>query len=641
MTVTEYLVNTVNQLETYLYGAILCAGPTSFLVVLIVMAGGNLPLALAQNVSTEALDHFRAAHEAQQAGRLDEAAREYETVNHLQPGIAEVSANLGLVYYAQAKFADSAHAFQTAERLKPDLLVANLWLGVDLVNLNQPLKAVPYLKRAISIQPEDQQAQRWLGTALWNAGDTYKALDQFQKANQLFPTDLDILFVLGEAYRKAADKEIDAVLSQATGSPLLNVSYGDKYREEEDWTKAIAHYTLALDKDPRCEEARLGLGEVYLMQNSLTDAQNEFHADLENNPLSARAHAGLARIALLTGDYQKALDLLDHALRISPDETAASLGLPPSSVIVEDPGIKLPREELERASQALHQLPESNSRSLAKAAIDAELGVPDWEAEWKQFLQATARPQVNQNPYAKARDSFYRRDFDSAKTEIRVWLTSHPGDLQARYLLAKTLRSLSVETLDRLFKQDADSYRTHQLLAQVYAMRGENEKALAEYARVVQMNPSLPGVHFEIGHLLWEGGDSDHAIEELKKELQLDSANPEANGEMGSILVEQHQPQNALPFLLAAVAALPDRTFLYLQLGKAYYLLKHYQQSEAALRKAALRDDDGSAHYQLGVLYRAESKPEDARREFSKSDAIKAERLADVKLVPQQAAPNN
>src|ERR1700733_1571031 len=64
----------------------------------------------AQDISPEVRKHFAAAREAQDAGSLDKAVHEYLAVTRLHPAPPEAYVNLGLVYYAQSKFEDSARA---------------------------------------------------------------------------------------------------------------------------------------------------------------------------------------------------------------------------------------------------------------------------------------------------------------------------------------------------------------------------------------------------------------------------------------------------------------------------------------------------------------------------------------------------
>jgi tetratricopeptide (TPR) repeat protein len=91
--------------------------------------------------------------------------------------------------------------------------------------------------------------------------------------------------------------------------------------------------------------------------------------------------------------------------------------------------------------------------------------------------------------------------------------------------------------------------------------------------------------------------------------------------------VTQHQPDKAIPYLETAIRAKPNLWLIHQQLGKAYLLQKNYPKSEAELKKALAIDLDGTAHYQLGVLYRAEGKSDAAAVEFEAARKIKVERL--------------
>jgi tetratricopeptide (TPR) repeat protein len=588
-------------------------------------------VARAQELSPEVRKHFAAARQAQDAGFLDKAVQEYLAVIRLHPAPPEAYVNLGLVYYAQSKFEDSARALTTAGKLRPGMRGVSLWLGIDDVKLNRPAQGVTLLREAIRVDPVDKLAQSWLGTALWDAGQSTAAVNQLAKANELFPSDLDIHFVLGEAYRKAADEQIEAVLAAASGQPLLNQIYGDIYKDQKAWSKAAAHYRLATQKDSTWKGAHLGLGDVYLYQEKLGDAQEEFHRELDVDPSSAAAYAHLAEVALLSGDSTAALEMLSAALRISPDATCAAVGMPPSYATLRVLFSEVALGTLRESHAALQKSPASPSRDLALSIVDQRLALTDFDVDWKSFQQAVRVPPISNNLYIRSTIEFDRQQFRQAGASLRLWLQAHPKDLNAQYLLAKTLRNLSLQVLSELLTIDPASARAHQLQAQTYENQEEDDKALAEYHIVEQLDPSLPGLHFEIGHLLWKTGDPEQAIEELKQELQLNPEHPEANGEMGTILVTQHQPDKAIPYLETALRAKPNLWLIHQQLGKAYLLQKNYPRAEAELRKALIIDLDGTAHYQLGLLYRAEGKNDAAAEEFEAVRKIKIERLDDAR----------
>ena len=373
-------------------------------------------------------EHFRAAQQDQQAGQLDAAAHEYQAVLKLDPRLPEAYANLGLVYYAQANFEESATALGKANELRPHMRGVSLWLGIDYVKLNQAARAIPLLREAVTLDPKDKQAQSWLGTALWNAGHTTAAIDQLIKANALFPSDPDLLFVLGEAYRKAADQDIESILAASSGMPMLNQIYGDIYREQHSWPKAIAHYQLALKKDAGWKGAHLGIGEIYLAQGKLSEAQAEFQSELSIDPSSAAAHALLAETALLDVSVKPALQSLDAAIRISPDEASAALGLPSTPATPGDQPTTGDREKLSAAAAELRAAAPTASRWLALAFVDNELINRSFEDDWKAFRSAVNQSAEPVNAVQRGKLLYNRGEFTDAKKEFEVYLTGHPHD---------------------------------------------------------------------------------------------------------------------------------------------------------------------------------------------------------------------
>ena len=588
---------------------------------------GQAP-AWAQDAGSEALQHFAAAHRAQDAGNLDLAAQEYLAVIHLRPEVAEAYASLGLVYNAQGKFAESARALGKAETLKPGLPGVSLYLGIAYEKRRQAGLAVPHLVEAVRLEPANKQAHTWLGRALWDDGRTQAALEQLRKTSLLFPSDPALLLDLGEAYRKAADLGIEHVLTGANGTPLVHQVYGDIYKDEHAWENAIAHYYRALDQDPRWHGAHFGLGEVALRREKLDAAEQEYRHELEANPGSAAALARLAEIAMLEGKPEDALPLFSTAIRISGYQAANALGLPRPYPAAAEDFTEHAREQFRACLPALEGAPASASRSLALALANARLGNNDASlSAWKDFT-SNMPPSNPSDAYARGLGHFDRQDFEAAENDLNTWLKLHPNDLQADYLLARTCRNLSLSTLEQLLTLAPDSYPAHQLLAETYQNAQQNDKALAEYREVENIEPNLPGVHFSVGHLLLKMGQQDQALGELAAELRLNPDHAEANAEMGTILLAQLEPAKAIPYLEKALQAEPDRWSTYRDLGKAYYMQKDFTKAETALRQAVRHDPEGLAHYQLALVYRSLGQKEAANEQFEISRKLKLESLA-------------
>ena len=278
-------------------------------------------------------EHFLAAQQAQQQGRLDDAAGEYKEVLRLQPRLPEAYANLGLVYYAHGEFEDSARAFAAAEKLRPGMRGMSLWLGIDEVRLNRPAQGVIHLREAIRLDPKEKLAQSWLGTALWDAGQIDAALSQLRKAAAQFPDDPDLLFALGEAYGKAAKQQSEALLEDSSGKAISDRIYGSIYAADHDWTKAEGHLRRAIERDPRSLDARLELAEVLLEQAHLPAAQEQLEDAATLAPRSASVFARSGELLILSGHSSEGLSRIDQALAANRSEALYALGIPGEDLV--------------------------------------------------------------------------------------------------------------------------------------------------------------------------------------------------------------------------------------------------------------------------------------------------------------------
>jgi tetratricopeptide (TPR) repeat protein len=602
-------------------------------IVGILAAACALSSSDAQQSNSQAQEHFLAAQQDQQQGRLDRAAEEYEAVLHLQPGMPEVYVNLGLVYYAQAKFDDSARALLTAAKLRPGMRGVSLWLGIDDVKLHRPVEGATLLREAIRQDPNDKLAQSWLATALWDAGQMDAALLQLQSAAAQFPDDPDLLFALGEAYGKAAQQQTEELLQESAGTALSDRIYGGIYLGEHDWTKAEGHLRRGIERDSHSLDARLELAEVFFEQANLPAAKEQLDQARTMAPRSAAVLARSGELLLLMQQLAEGVSRIQTALDIDPNEALDQLGLPAEDHFDQKDGSGAGAQLSSLCRQAAAQLEldpaSSPAKNAALAALYAQAG--DQEAAMRAYNTmglARSNSSLSSSLFVQAMTAFHQHKFGDAEAMLLRWLAVHPGDRDARYNLLLVRRDLSTAQILRLLAVAPDSYHVHQLLGQLYVGREEDEKALAEYRAVAAARPDLPGVHFWLGHLYWEHGDADHALAELTRELELDRGHPEANAELGAVLVAEGRAGEAIPHLDTAIHAKPDLWPAYAQLGRAYAIEKSYARAEQVLNRALAHDPDGSTHYQLGLVLRAEGKAAQAAQTFAQVRAIKNEKMA-------------
>ena len=574
-----------------------------------------------------ARQHFLAAQQAQNAGQLDYAADEYRKVIQLAPQAAEAWASLGLVYNAQRKYADSAKALSAAEKLKPGLPGVSLYIGIDYLRQHQAALAIPHLQHAVRVEPKNEQVYTWLTEAYTDEGKLDAAIDSLHKATLLFATDPVLLLDLSRLYRRAANEQIAQVLRDASG-PLRHQIFADIYKDEHFWQNARAHYYKALEEDPHWPGAHFGIGEIAFANKQLDAASVEYRKELQIDPHSGDAMARLAEIALLQGSPTEALHLFSSAISFSPDQAAHAVGLPPSYPPEQIQWSDDVREQLRRSIPTLTSMPPGPARSLALALVNLRLGNTDeYAAAWNDFV--AQRPATDLlRPYNLAVQKYDRMDLDGAQAAFRSWIAVHPGDERARYLLGRTWQTLSFSTLAKLLSSSPDSYPAHEAMAEIYRENQKSDRALDEYALAEHMAPDAPGLHLAMGTLLLELHRPDDALKELQAEVTLNPDSVGANKQIGQIYLDRSDSVRAIPYLQRAVQQDGNLWSARQQLGKAYYLQKDFAQAASQLQAVLAHDSDGSAHFQLGLVYKALGQNQKAKEEFDVSRTIKIRSLA-------------
>jgi len=122
--------------------------------------------------------------------------------------------------------------------------------------------------------------------------------------------------------------------------------------------------------------------------------------------------------------------------------------------------------------------------------------------------------------------------YDDAEPLLVRWLAAHPGDQMARYRLALARCQISMVQIARLLAVAPDSYHVHQLLGQLYvsltmANEGsdglqEDDKAIAEYSRALEINPVYHMAYYNRGVAYDNTGQWDKAIADYSRAIEID-----------------------------------------------------------------------------------------------------------------------
>ncbi len=602
--------------------------------------------------------HFAAAQEAQKRNDYATAEREYRAVLAAVPRFAEVHMNLGLVYQLQNRIPGAMAEFRRALAIEPGLAGANFFLGVDYCKLGQATTAVLYLKTAARREPDRPDIWSWLATAQELSGEIEAEVATLRQALTLQPQDVDLLYLLGHAYERLGKGEVASLEKVAPGSSWAEQLLAESYSSSSEWSFAVIRFQNAIAISPARPGLHVGLGEVLLRAGRLKQAANEFDQELQIDPYSLRASVRRAEVKLIQGEVDGALRDWSQAIRIDEAQAERLLGIRESGY----------------GDAAFEQLPEAQRAKLE--AIAPQLRANDSPAahfalafvatQSGNLSEAAADPTGSlgsTTPNAVCAESAVRKEllhgrYSATSHCFRHLLTAQsPLDLRlqvvhalfeigeyegslgllgqiprkdrrsppALYWRARCYENLATAAYLRLYQTDANSYRVHQLSGDLEAAKGDDKKAMEEYRAAIALKPSVPNLHYSLGHLLWKNLQTAEARAEFETELGLNPRHLGALHDLGDTYLLEHQPEKAVLYLNRALAIDAGDPDLHRDMGTGYTELHDYRKAEAEFKTALPGDHDGSVHYKLGRVYQALGEKDKADREFSISSSLNRE----------------
>jgi len=263
--------------------------------------------------------HFLAAKEAEKKEDFDRAVAEYQEILKLSPDLAEVSANLGLVFYLQRRDDQAIMAFQNALKIKPELFAANLFLGMVYVRSNRYALSIEPLKKAIALNPGESRAYLNLGLSYLELGQEEDSAKILQEASKLWPQDVEVLYNLGSVYTRLMAGTYKKMAQVDPDSYRVHQVLGASYETRHDTKRAIEEYSLALSKKSDMAGLHYALGNVYWKAGDLGNAEPEFLEELKITPGNYLVTWKLGNIYLARKQYEVALKYLEKAIQQNPD----------------------------------------------------------------------------------------------------------------------------------------------------------------------------------------------------------------------------------------------------------------------------------------------------------------------------------
>lgn len=446
---------------------------------------------------------------------------------------------------------------------------------------------------------------------------------------------------------------IAGLVAGCGGAEQRKVRYlekGESYLAERNYEKARVEFRNALQIEPNDAQARYQLGRVSEKLNSPRDAVGHYQAAIDLDPNHMDARAALARLFLLGGLADRAMELAAPGLTQQPENAQlltvrgaakAQLGDVPGSFEDAEAAVRLAPDD-EYAIALLASLYRQNARSdkaievvtagLVRLPDSTDLRVvladlllshqrlPEAEAELKKVIEL--QPEDLSHRYRLARFHMMTKNVAGAEQSLRDAVAAAPQSVEAKVALADLLAShvgadKAEAELKNFAAEEQDGASMQLALARFYEAQRKLDAAQAAYAEVINEQQTKPDgltARNRLAALLLQKQDAQGAtrlIEEVLKE------NPRDNDALvmrGNLALARGDTPAAIADLRAVLRDQPNSVPVLRALARAHLQNNEQALAEETLRSAAQANPtDRTVRLELSQLLTQSGRPEQAR----------------------------
>jgi tetratricopeptide (TPR) repeat protein len=324
------------------------------------------------------------------------------------------------------------------------------------------------------------------------------------------------------------------------------------------------------------------LAQQYLNQRRPDLAIPELQALVSLDPKNLDAQANLGVLLFFQGDYVKAEPHLRAALEMQPSLTKI---------------------------QALLGMAEKRTGHTANARTHLETSFP-----------AVDEPKLKIQIGMELVELYTAsQDLEKASSVVNAMRQADPANPAVLYAAYRVYSDLAGETMLSLALAAPDSAQMHLVIAHEEVRQGNNAGARLQYQKALEIDPKLPGIHFEMGELLNLSEDAKTkaaAESEYKAAVAENALDEKAEARLGDLSSRKGDPAQALQHYTAALRLQPEDAEANFGMAKILIAMNEQTKALPVLERAVqLEPTNAAAHFRLSTIYREMGRSADSQHE--------------------------
>ena len=559
----------------------------------------------AQETAYVLLEHAqllaRAAQYARNPAARDESLRKagekISEARRIAPENLDVLRATGDVYLELAAndstaLATARDALEAVRRRDPNDVQSFLTLGRIYLDQNQPQKAAEVFRELINNVPQQRMAYALLVEALMQSNQQAEAEKALVEILSFDPGSLEARLTLADLQGRRNDSR--AVLETLRGAPeevrddpRLKRQIAWALYQNGDLDEALSTVESLAGESPDSNALSLLKGLILGAQGRNDEAIVLLGKVREAQPKDPAVALSLSRVMQRAGRRGEAAALLTGLAETLEHDGKARES---QELRLEAAQVYFDGKEWEKVGEALRPLLSAQDEAVRGQAVALQV---DALAKAKRFDEALALLAGEKESAAiasKRAEVLARAGRDAEGGHLFAELAGD-GDASA-LAAAQAYQRLdryqeSIPILEKLAAVHPDQAVTGFLLGAAYERTGQRDKAVAEFRRVLQVEPDFHAALNYLGYTFAEAGvNLDEAVKLVSRAVALEPDNGAYVDSLGWAYYRLGRPEQARGYLERAARLEPEDATLQEHLGDVYVALGQKERAKQAYRRA-------------------------------------------------------
>ena len=426
------------------------------------------------------------------------------------------------------------------------------------------------------------------GITLFRKGEKAKGINDLKKAWTLAPNmastgvTLAMYYIKNKQYTLALEIAKKQRLTFPTKPYSANIE-GFAYQGLKDTTKSVAAFTQALKLNPGDSTASLTLATNALKENNIKQARKLYIDTLSYHPNDMRALLLLSRVDSALGDTKETETLVKNAINTAPDTTQFHYGfakiyqvLKKYPQAIEEINKALKLEPDNAANQfLLAKLLISNNQLNESRAILSKLALAYPKNPAPRELEG--RIALAQNQPEEAIKLFQQALSIKESTSVIMHLAT------AQILSGE--KQLGLNILRQQVKKEPKKILLRKLFAEHLSKQNKEKEAIQNYEELVRQQPSNALIMNNLAWLLGKQGNIDKALHHIKNADTITPSNPSIMDTYGTILMKKGEFAQSEKMLNKALEKSPSDLGIQFHLSQVLVKTKKIKAAKTILNQ--------------------------------------------------------